>query len=114
MSWGFDTNPEFQSVLDWAAKFVEKKVSPLDLVLNESYMVNDPDFIKLVRPLQEEVKDRGLWACHLGPDLGGPGYGQLKLALLNEILGTSRFAPIVFGCQSPDSGNAEILAHYGT
>lgn len=114
MSWGFDTDPEFQSVLDWATEFVDKKVAPLDLVLNESYMVNDPDFIKLVRPLQEEVKDRGLWACHLGPDLGGPGYGQLKLALLNEILGTSRFAPIVFGCQAPDSGNAEILAHYGT
>jgi acyl-CoA dehydrogenase len=33
---------------------------------------------------------------------------------MNEILGRSRFAPLVFGCQAPDSGNAEILAHYGT
>ena len=38
----------------------------------------------------------------------------MKLALLNEILGRSRWAPSVFGCQAPDSGNAEILAHYGT
>ena len=38
----------------------------------------------------------------------------MKLALLNEILGRSHCAPIVFGCQAPDSGNAEILAHYGT
>ena len=60
------------------------------------------------------MKERGLWACHLGPELGGHGFGQLKLALMNEILGRSRFAPIVFGCQAPDSGNAEILAHYGT
>jgi acyl-CoA dehydrogenase len=60
------------------------------------------------------VKERGLWACHLGPDLGGPGYGQLKLGLMNEILGRSSWAPSVFGCQAPDSGNAEILAHYGT
>ena len=60
------------------------------------------------------MKDHGLWACHLGPELGGQGYGQLKLALLNEILGRSRWAPSVFGCQAPDSGNAEILAHYGT
>ena len=60
------------------------------------------------------MKTRGLWACHLGPELGGPGYGQLKLALMNEILGRSRFAPSVFGCQAPDSGNAEILAHYGS
>lgn len=51
---------------------------------------------------------------HLGPHLGGPGYGQVKLALLNEILGRSECAPIVFGSQAPDSGNSEILAHYGT
>jgi alkylation response protein AidB-like acyl-CoA dehydrogenase len=60
------------------------------------------------------VKDRGLWATHLGPQLGGPGYGQVKLALLNEILGRSECAPIVFGSQAPDSGNSEILARYGT
>ncbi|CAO5238299.1 hypothetical protein FAGKG844_240030 [Frankia sp. AgKG'84/4] len=38
----------------------------------------------------------------------------MQLALMNEILGRSAFAPSVFGCQAPDSGNAEILAHYGT
>ena len=70
--------------------------------------------IELIPPLQQKVRDHELWACHLGPELGGPGYGQVKLALLNEILGRSRLAPIVFGCQAPDSGNAEILAHYGT
>jgi acyl-CoA dehydrogenase len=68
----------------------------------------------VIPKLQEEVKKRDLWACHLGPDLGGKGYGQLKLALMNELLGRSQFAPMVFGCQAPDSGNAEILAHYGT
>ena len=60
------------------------------------------------------MRERGLWATHLGPNLGGPGYGQVKLALLNEILGRTHAGPIVFGCQAPDSGNAEILAHYGT
>ena len=60
------------------------------------------------------MRDQGLWATHLGPELGGQGYGQLKLALLNEILGRSQWAPIVFGCQAPDTGNAEIIAHYGT
>ena len=60
------------------------------------------------------MRARRLWACHLGPDLGGEGYGQLKLALMNEILGRSAWAPIVFGTQAPDTGNAEIIAHYGT
>ena len=60
------------------------------------------------------MQERGLWACHLGPDLGGLGYGQVKLALMNEILGRAKCAPTVFGCQAPDTGNSEILAHYGT
>jgi acyl-CoA dehydrogenase len=68
----------------------------------------------VLRPLQQKVKDQGLWAAHLRPDLGGQGYGQVKLALLNEIIGRSRWAPSVFGSQAPDSGNAEILALFGT
>ena len=114
MSWDFETEPEFQKDLDWIDKFVREEVEPLDYVLGHPYDVRDPKRNKLVRPLQAEVRKRKLWACHLGPELGGQGYGQIKLALMNEILGRSRFAPIVFGCQAPDSGNAEILAHYGT
>lgn len=114
MSWGFETDPEFQKELDWMEAFVAAEVAPIEMVLSDSYDVTHPNFVKLVRPLQEQVKARGLWACHLGPELGGPGYGQLKLALMNEVLGKASFAPIVFGCQAPDSGNAEILAHYGT
>ncbi|GIR69636.1 MAG: hypothetical protein CM15mP74_08870 [Halieaceae bacterium] len=60
------------------------------------------------------VKEKRLWACHLEPELGGQGYGQVSLGLMNEILGRSRFGPSVFGCQAPDSGNAEILAKFGT
>ena len=36
------------------------------------------------------------------------------MALVNEIIGRTHAGPIVFGCQAPDSGNAEILAKYGT
>jgi acyl-CoA dehydrogenase len=114
MSWDFETEPEFQKELDWVEGFVREKVEPLDHVLGNPYDVRNPARNALVRPLQAEVKKHKLWACHLEPELGGQGYGQVKLALMNEILGRSRFGPIVFGCQAPDSGNAEILAKYGT
>lgn len=114
MAWDFETDPEFQEQLDWMDAFVRNEVEPLDLVLGDPYDKSDELAMGLVGPLQQQVKDRGLWACHLGPELGGPGYGQVKLALMNQILGRSRFAPTVFGCQAPDSGNAEILAHYGS
>ena len=112
--WGFETDEEYQKQLDWVDEFVRQEVEPVDHVIKHAWDVWDPVRNRLIKPLQQQVRDHGLWACHLGPELGGPGYGQLKLALLNEILGRSHSAPVVFGCQAPDSGNAEILAHYGT
>ncbi|MEV6771127.1 acyl-CoA dehydrogenase family protein [Nocardia sp. NPDC051030] len=114
MAWDFDTDPEFQRELDWADEFVRTEVEPLDLVFKNPFDKSDTAAMSYTQPLKDAVKRRGLWACHLGPELGGPGFGQLKLALLNEILGRSVWAPSIFGCQAPDSGNAEILAHYGT
>lgn len=112
--WSFETDPAFQKELDWVGAFVREHVEPLDEVLGSQWNIHDEAFVRLVRPLQKQVKDRGLWACHLGPQLGGKGFGQLKLALMNEQFGRSRFGPIVFGAQAPDTGNSEILAHYGT
>jgi acyl-CoA dehydrogenase len=115
VAWDFRTDPEFQERLDWMDRFVREEVEPLDVLWGErAYHPPDATLRKIVDPLKDEVRRRGLWACHLGPELGGQGYGQLKLALMNEILGRSNWAPIVFGCQAPDTGNAEIIAHYGT
>jgi len=114
MAWDFETDPDYQAMLDWADQFVREEVEPLDLVLGNPYDKSNPRVLELIKPLQQTVRDHQLWACHLGPELGGPGYGQVKLALLNELLGRSHWAPTIFGCQAPDSGNAEILAHYGT
>lgn len=115
MTWDFETDPEYQAKLDWADEFVRTEVEPLDLLWEgQQFVPLDGARRKAVEPLKEQVRRQGLWATHLGPELGGQGYGQLKLALLNEILGRSSWAPIVFGCQAPDTGNAEIIAHYGT
>ncbi|MCU1345519.1 MAG: acyl-CoA dehydrogenase, partial [Acidimicrobiia bacterium] len=115
MAWDFETEPEFQKKLDWVDEFVREEVEPLDLAFPHlHYTVLEGKLRDLVMPLKKQVQDQGLWAPHLGPELGGQGYGQLKLSLLNEILGRSTWAPIVFGTQAPDTGNAEIIAHYGT
>src|SRR6266568_414204 len=115
MAWDFETEPEFQARLDWADAFVREEVEPLDLLWPDLVFTPPDDTLrKVIDPLKQAVRAQGLWATHLGPELGGQGYGQLKLSLLNEILGRSSWAPIVFGCQAPDTGNAEIIAHYGT
>ncbi|HEV7722110.1 MAG TPA: acyl-CoA dehydrogenase family protein, partial [Iamia sp.] len=115
MPWDFETEPEFQAKLDWADRFVREEVEPLDLLWGGlEFTPPDERRRKVIDPLKAEVRGQKLWATHLGPDLGGEGYGQVKLCLLNEILGRSGWAPIIFGCQAPDTGNAEIIAHYGT
>src|SRR5213082_1491662 len=111
MAWDFSTDPEFQQQLDWMGTFVRERIWPLETLLEE---LGWDGLTRAIAPLQDEVKHEGLWAAHLDPELGGQGFGQVKLALMHEILGTSVYAPLVFGNQAPDSGNSEILALCGT
>ena len=79
---------------------VRDEVWPIETVFDE---LGEEGFRRAIAPLQERVKERGLWAAHLPPELGGQGFGQVKLGLMHEILGTSPFAPAVFGNAAPDS-----------
>jgi alkylation response protein AidB-like acyl-CoA dehydrogenase len=92
MAWDFSTEPEFQEKLDWVDDFCKEKVEPLDYIFPYAVRSPDPVVKAYVRELQHEVEDQGLWAIFLDRELGGPGFGQLKLALLNEILG--RYASV--------------------
>src|SRR3954468_7944690 len=111
MAWDFSTDPEYAAKLDWARAFVREEIWPLETVAPG---LPQAALDQLYTPLQDAVRREGLWAAHLDPALGGQGYGQVKLGLLHEVLGTSPYAPNAFGCQAPDSGNSEILALAGT
>jgi acyl-CoA dehydrogenase len=105
VAWDFSTEPEFEEKLAWMRGFVRDEIFPI-----ETLDLEHDTFKKLVAPLQQQVKDMGLWAAHLDPELGGKGFGQVKLGLMHEILGQSGYAPFVFGNNAPDSGNAELIA----
>jgi len=107
MSWDFSTPPEVQVELDWMLEFVNENVIPLELLLGD---MTQAQMDAVFEPLKQQVKDRGLWAAHLPPEDGGQGRGQMHLALMHEVLGRTDLAPEVFGCQAPDSGNAELIA----
>jgi acyl-CoA dehydrogenase len=107
MAWDFSTEPEFQKKLDWIRDFVDNTIIPLDLLCDG---LNQAQLDALWAPLKEEVKNQNLWAPHLGPEDGGQGMGQVHLAMIHEILGRHSLASEIFGCQGPDSGNAELLA----
>ena len=110
----FSIEPEFEKKLEWIRTFVHDEVEPLEVLFPGcEFLPLDDERRRIVDPLKQ-VRDQGVWAPHLGPELGGQGFGAVKLTLINEILGRSSWAPIVFGTQAPDTGNAEILARFGT
>jgi alkylation response protein AidB-like acyl-CoA dehydrogenase len=90
--------------------FMEEHVYPNEPALFGEDETSDA----LVRELQQEAKAAGLWAPHLPPEAGGSGSGFIEYAYLNEEIGRSFVAQLIFGCQAPDAGNGEILHLYGT
>ena len=76
MTWDFSTEPEFEAKLEWMHKFMREEVYPLEVL-----QTDEDGFMRAIRPLQQEVKQQKLWATHLPPELGGQGYGQVKLGL---------------------------------
>jgi alkylation response protein AidB-like acyl-CoA dehydrogenase len=98
---------EIQELRERYRAFMEEHVYPNERALRA-------DDAELIRTLQAKAKEEGLWAPHVPPEAGGSGQGFLAYAHLNEEIGRSTYAQLVFGCQAPDAGNAEILFMFGT
>jgi acyl-CoA dehydrogenase len=96
--------------LEQVRAFMAERVLPNEQAIERQ----DAESDALVRALQAEVRELGLWAPHVPPEAGGTGTGFLDYAYLNEFIGRSVWGQLVFGCQAPDAGNAEILHLYGT
>jgi len=89
---------------------MNERVLPNEHILDRE----DDEAAALVATLQDEVRALGLWAPHVPPEAGGTGTGFLDYAYLNEHIGRTVWGQLVFGCQAPDAGNAEILHMFGT
>ena len=111
MTWDFETEPEFDEQLQWMRSFIDTELIPLEPIMRD---LPAEEWTMVKAHLQAKVKERGLWGAFLDPSLGGPGLGQLKLALMSEIIGRCMMSMTIFGVQAPDSGNMELLAHGAT
>lgn len=67
----------------------------------------------LIEPLKQQAKSAGLWNLFL-PDADlAQGLSCLEYAPLAEEMGRCVFAPEIFNCNAPDTGNMEVLYHFG-
>jgi acyl-CoA dehydrogenase len=108
--YNFSPSSEQKEMIEKATAFMEEYVYP-----NEKHMIPHRGLPpEILKPLQQKVKDMGLWAAHMPKEAGGAGLGLVSLALLSEVVGRSPIGPYIFGTMAPDAGNSEILWHAGT
>jgi len=106
----FTLSPQIKDLRARVSSFMDENIYPNEDALG----AEDEASERLMRQIQAKVKGEGMWAMFIGPEAGGSGEGFLPYAYVNEILGRSPYAPRAFGCQAPDTGNAEILHQFGS
>jgi acyl-CoA dehydrogenase len=104
---------EIEELRQRVIAFMESDVYPAEPFFAQ-HGVRHPSNEERLKALQAKAKALGIWACHLPAEAGGMGIGFMPYVYLNEIFGRSPIAPIVFGSNAPDSGNAEILYQFGS
>lgn len=95
--------------------FMDKNVYPNESNITEeinSGNIWEPSSI--IEELKEKAKGEGLWNLFLPESDKGAGLSNLDYAPLCEIMGRSPYAPEVFNCNAPDTGNMEVFERYGS
>ena len=113
---GFQVSPRAREIYARLRDFMEEHVYPNERAFHEQ--IEEGDRWQPV-PLMEELKARaraeGLWNLFLPESEYGAGLSNLEYAPMAELTGRSmEFAPEVFNCSAPDTGNMEVLVRYGT
>lgn len=97
--------------------FIRRNVIPVErealIALDEEVRPGVP-YPEILVELRDRARGEGLWNLFLTDDGHGPGLTGWEYGMLCEEMGRSPVAPMVFNCSAPDTGNAEILAEYGT
>ncbi|NPC98008.1 acyl-CoA dehydrogenase family protein [Nocardioides sp. zg-DK7169] len=101
--------------------FMDSHVHPAEEVFEDQLAGLEDPFAwtrtAVLKDLQAEARERGLWNLFLPGDTGGRGAGlsNLQYAPLAEISGRSgNLAPAAMNCAAPDTGNMEVLHMFGT
>src|SRR5947208_9994732 len=94
--------------------FMEAHVYPHESAYHEQLRQERWRPLPIVEELKVAARAAGLWNLFLPESESGAGLTNLEFAPLCEVMGRVPWAPEVFNCSAPDTGNMEVLARYGS
>jgi acyl-CoA dehydrogenase len=113
----FAPSPRARELAERLRAFVDEHVEPVEREVEEAIdreVAPGVPFPDALVALREQAREAGLWNLFMPDPEHGPGLGHAEYGLLCEVMGRVAWAPAVFNCQPPDSGNMEILAEHAT
>jgi len=115
----FDYTPKVRELQERLREFMANRVYPNERRFRdevEANRANGNAWIPtvLVEELKVEARAAGLWNLFLPQSARGAGLTNLEYAPLAEIMGRVTWAPEIFNCGAPDTGNMETIERYGT
>jgi acyl-CoA dehydrogenase len=112
----FETTDRSRMIEEQLLRFMDAHVYPNERTYQEQVEASGDPHAEppIMKELRAKAKGLGLWNLFLPDPEHGAGLSNLEYTPLCEIMGRSGIAPRVFNCQAPDTGNAEILAEFGT
>lgn len=112
-----DFNPSEQGakVLKQVTDFVNNEIIPIEKAYFQELRSLDNSWVVLpiIKELKAKAKAQGLWNLFLPKSEFGAGISNADYAMMAEQMGRSFIAPEIFNCNAPDTGNMEVLVHYG-
>ncbi|WP_343674113.1 acyl-CoA dehydrogenase family protein [Paraburkholderia heleia] len=115
----FDYSPKVQALREKLLAFFDEHIYPNEAVFHEEVERNRANgnawvLTEIVEQLKEKARAAGLWNLFLPASERGAGLTNLEYAPLCEIMGRVHWAPEVFNCSAPDTGNMETIERYGS
>lgn len=113
---GFVASPRSSELKARVSAFMDEHVYPNERRIVEEIAAGPTRWkpIALIEELKAKALTQGLWNLFLPDSEHGAGLSNLEYAPLCEVMGRSLWAPEVFNCSAPDTGNMEVLVRYGT
>jgi len=111
----FEYSPKVQELLIKVRRFMDEFIYPNERLFHQEVSENPWQTPHIITRLKAKAKEQGLWNLFLPVSYGAisPGLSNLEYAPLAEEMGKVMWAPEVFNCAAPDTGNMEVLAKYG-